>query len=78
MQVTSKDPSFWIGFLVHLHGMQHKFPDRAAATRLFAEGAQAVERKDTESVRSVVQQLLRMLPEEVAAAVQGSIGSDVI
>jgi molecular chaperone DnaK len=78
MQVTSKDPSFWIGFLVHLHGMQHKFPDRAAATRLFAEGAQAVERKDTESVRSVVQQLLRMLPDEVAAAVQGSIGSDVI
>ncbi len=77
-QMIRKDPGFWMGFLAHLHGQQEKFPDRAAARRLFAEGAAAAQRRDVESLQSVVQQLVQMLPREVAQAIQSGIGSDII
>jgi molecular chaperone DnaK len=78
IQLLRKDPAFWVSFLAHLHQQQDRFNDRAAARRLFAEGAAAAQRRDIASLESVVQQLLRMLPREVAHAVQSGIGSDVM
>jgi molecular chaperone DnaK len=78
LQLLRKDPAFWVSFLAHLHQQQERFSDRAAARRLFAEGAAAAQRRDIASLESVVQQLLRMLPREIANAVQSGIGSDVM
>lgn len=78
MRLIARDPAFWVGFLQHLSGMQHQFSDKAAGRRLLQEGAQAVQRGDVDSVRSVVQQLLRLLPREVAQKMGGSLGSDVM
>lgn len=75
--IARKDPGFYVGFLAHLSQMEQRFPDRAAARRLFAEGAAATQRRDVDSLQSVVQQLLRMLPSEVAAEANLAIRSDV-
>lgn len=76
-QLIARDPAFWVAFLQHLSNMQSKFTDQAAGRRLLAEGAQAAQRGDAESVRSVVQQLTRLLPEQEAQAVAGRIKSHV-
>jgi molecular chaperone DnaK len=78
IDIARKDPAFYVGVLAHLSQMEHRFPDRAAARRLFAEAAGAVQRRDTSSLQSVVQQLWGMLPPEVAAEAKRAIGSDVI
>jgi hypothetical protein len=57
--------------------MQSKFTDQAAGRRLLAEGAQAAKRDDADSVRSVVQQLIRLLPEQESEDVFGRIKSHV-
>jgi hypothetical protein len=75
--IARKDPGFYVGFLAHLSQMEQRFPDRAAARRLFAEGAAAAQRRDVNSLQSVVQQLLGMLPSEVAAEANLAIRSDV-
>ena len=77
-RIASKDPSFFVGILAHLSQMEHRFPDRAAARRLFTEGAAAAQRRDASSLQSVVQQLWGMLPPEVAAEAKRAIGSDVM
>ena len=75
--IARKDPGFYVAVLAHLSQMEHRFPDRAAARRLFAEGAAAAQRRDVGSLQSVVQQLYGMLPPEVAAAAKHGIASDV-
>jgi molecular chaperone DnaK len=76
--IARKDPAFYVGVLEHLSQMEHRFPDRAAARRLFAEAASAAQRRDASSLQSVVQQLWGMLPAEVAAEAKRAIGSDVM
>jgi molecular chaperone DnaK len=76
--IARKDPAFYVGMLEHLSQMEHRFPDRAAARRLFAEAASAAQRRDASSLQSVVQQLWGMLPAEVAAEAKRAIGSDVM
>jgi molecular chaperone DnaK len=78
MRLITKDPAFWVGFLRHLSTVQHQFSDLATGRRLLNEGAQAVQRGDVDSVRSVVQQLMRLLPRETAAKIGGAMGSDVM
>ena len=78
MQLLRKDPGFWMAFLGYLQQQQDKFTDRAGARRLFAEGAAAAQRRDIASLESVVQQLLRMLPPDVANSVKSGFGSDVM
>lgn len=78
VDIAKKDPAFYVVVLAHLSQMENRFPDRAAARRLFAEGAAAAQRRDTNSLQSVVQQLLGMLPPEVAAEAKRAIGSDVM
>jgi hypothetical protein len=77
-RLITKDPAFWVGFLQHLSTVQNQFSDKAAARRLLLEGAQAVQRSDVNSVRSIVQQLLRMLPPDTARAISSGLGSDVM
>jgi molecular chaperone DnaK len=76
--IARKDPAFYVGVLEHLSQMEHRFPDRAAARRLFAEAAAAAQRRDASSLQSVVQQLWGMLPAEVATEAKRAIGSDVM
>jgi molecular chaperone DnaK len=78
MRLITKNPAFWVGFLRHLSTVQHQFSDQAMGRRLLNEGAQAVQRGDVDSVRSVVQQLMRLLPRETAAKIGGAMGSDVM
>ncbi len=77
-ELIQKDPGIWVAFLQHLSSQQNLFSDKAAGRRLLAEGAQAVQRGDIDSVRSIVQQLLRLLPAEAAEAITSGLGSDVI
>jgi molecular chaperone DnaK len=76
-QLIARDPAFWVELLHHLSQMQSKFTDQAAGRRLLAEGAQAAKRDDADSVRSVVQQLIRLLPEQESEDVFGRIKSHV-
>ncbi len=76
-QLIARDPAFWIALLHHLSTMQNRFTDQAAGRRLLAEGAQAAQRGDADSVQSVAQQLIRLLPEQEAQAVAGRIRSHV-
>ncbi len=78
LQLMQNDPVFWISFLQHLAEMAHRFPDQAAARRLFAEGATAAQRRDKDSMQSVVFQLLKLLPPEVAAEAQAGINSHIL
>jgi molecular chaperone DnaK len=77
-QLMQNDPAFWVGFLQHLVEMAHRFPDQAAARRLFAEGATAAQRRDKDSLQSVVQQLLKLLPAEAVAEAQAGIKSHIL
>jgi molecular chaperone DnaK len=78
LRLITKNPAFWVGFLRHLSTVQHQFSDQATGRRLLNEGAQAVQRGDVDSVRSVVQQLMRLLPRETAEKIGGAMGSDVM
>lgn len=77
-QLMQNDPAFWVGFLQHLVQMAHRFPDQAAARRLFAEGATAAQRGDKNSLQSVVQQLCKLLPAEAVAEAQAGIKSHIL
>ena len=76
--IISRQPAFWAGFLQHLAGQLSRFSDLSRADQLFREGAAAMKRGDGDSLRSIVQELLRMLPPDVAARVQAGAGSSVI
>lgn len=76
--IISRQPAFWAGFLQHLAGQRSRFSDLSRADQLFREGAAAMKRGDGDSLRSIVQELLRMLPPDVAARVQAGAGSSVI
>ena len=76
--MLQKDPAFWAGFLQHLASQRSKFSNQARAEQLLGEGAMAMKRGDVDSLKSVVQDLLQMLPAEVAAGVQSGVGSGVI
>ena len=78
LQMLQKDPGFWAGFLQHLAGQRSRFPDQRRAEQLFNEGAMAMKRNDGAALESVVRELLQMLPAEVAAGVESSVGSDLI
>ena len=78
LELLQKDPGFWVGFLSHLSSMQDQFSDRAAARKLLTEGASAAQRRDVDSLKSIVSQLFRMLPRDVADAVKQGVRSDVM
>jgi molecular chaperone DnaK len=77
-QFLARDPGFWIGFLHYLGSRQSSFTDQAAGRRLLAEGAQAAQRRDIESVQSVVQQLMGLLPPQEAEAAASRLKSHVV
>jgi molecular chaperone DnaK len=77
-QFVMRDPGFWIGFLRYLGSQQSSFTDQAAGRRLLAEGAQAAQRGDVESVQSVVQQLMGLLPPQEAQAAASRLTSHVV
>ncbi len=78
MAILMKHPAFWAAMLQNLAGQRSRFGDRGRADPLFQEGAAAMKRGDADSLRSVVQELLRLLPREVAAQVQSGVGSSII
>jgi molecular chaperone DnaK len=77
-QFVMRDPGFWIGFLRYLGSQQSSFTDQAAGRRLLAEGAQAAQRGDVDSVQSVVQQLMGLLPPQEAQAAASRLTSHVV
>ena len=75
----SRQPEFWISILGDLARREHQFSNRSQATSLLAQGHRAVQVKDVETMRSVVQQLWALLPEsEAAASKAGGFGSGVM
>jgi hypothetical protein len=76
--MVQKDPGFWVGFLQHLNGQKSRMTNQARADQLFNEGVMAMKRDDVESLKSVVRELLGLLPAEVAQRVQSGISSGVM
>ena len=75
--VLQRDPSFWAAMLSDLAKEQAKFTDQAQGRRLMAEGAAAMRRQDGSALQSIVQQLFRLLPPDVAQRAQSTVHSDV-
>ena len=61
--MARKSPEFWAGFLGYAMNNIDQFPDRFRAQQLIQEGASAFERRDTQALQSVCQQLMQMLPQ---------------
>jgi len=75
----SRQPEFWMSILGDLAQREHQFTNRSQATSLLAQGARAMQVKDVDTMRSVVQQLWSLLPEsEAAASRAGGFSSGVM
>ena len=68
-QILFRIPNFWVGWFQHLSEPEQRnaLRDKTQAKNLFAQGNAAIERKDIDQLRSVIFQLLDLLPEEERA-----------
>lgn len=68
---------FWAGNLAYLYKTRNRLPNTQEVTRLFEQGARAMEMKDKESVRRCVIRLWDLSPVDVVEAARRGHGSDV-
>ena len=69
-------PEHWQGLLQYVFQHRAEMSDKAAADRLFAQGAKAIEMNDIDMMRKCGIRLLNLLPEDVKADAQrGHIAS---
>jgi len=72
MQVLMKLPGWWVGQLEHLETeYKNNISNQAEAERLFAQGHQAITNQDFESLKTAVQQLWGLLPDEMVEQLRG-------
>lgn len=64
--ILTRQPYFWVGYLQYLSEPEcrNKMKDQGQASRLFQQGNSAIEQKNIDQIRSVVFQLLDLLPTE--------------
>ena len=68
---------FWAGNLAYLYKTRNRLPNTQEVTRLFDQGARAMEMKDKESVRRCVIRLWDLSPRDVVEEAKRGHGSGV-
>ncbi len=76
--ILFSQPGFWLGLFEHLVAEHAKMRDQAAAERLINQGRQSIDRGNVQGLRGAIAQLIALLPQEEAAAIQTAYGSHVI
>ena len=77
-EVLFEQPGFWLGFFNHLIEQRGAMNDQATADRLFNQGQQFIERGNVPGLRNVVAQLLGLIPQEEADAIQRGYQSGLL
>ena len=71
--ILMRQPLWWVGYLEYLAESEQRsvMQDQRKANQLFQKGKEAIERKDVEQIRSVVFQLIDLMPEKDRAKASG-------
>lgn len=71
-------PGFWVGFFNHLIGERAKMRDQAAAERLINQGQQCIQKGNVSGLRNAIAQLMGLLPQQEAQAIQRGYQSGLL
>lgn len=77
-EVLFELPGFWLGFFNHLLEQRGAINDQTAAERLFNQGHQFIDRGNLPGLRNIVAQLLGLIPQEQAEAIQRGYQSGLL
>ena len=77
-RILREQPGYWIGLLEGLESYRNKMRDPEQADSLFNMGQRAIQSDDVSGLKSVVLQLIGLLPEDQKSAVTGGFGSTVL
>lgn len=77
-EVLFDQPGFWLGFFNYLVEDRAKMRDQSAAERLINQGQQCIQRGNVPGLRNVVAQLMGLLPQEEAEAIQRGYQSGLL
>jgi len=77
-EVLFEQPGFWVGFFKHLIEQRDKMNDQITADRLFNQGQIFIECGNVQGLRSVVGQLLGLIPQEEAEAIKRGYQSGLL
>jgi molecular chaperone DnaK len=77
-EVLFEQPGFWLGFFNHLVEQRGAMNDQVTADRLFNQGQQFIEKGNVPGLRTVVAQLLGLIPQEEADAIQRGYQSGLL
>ena len=74
MPLLAERPEFWVSYFNHIVEMKPHWTDPASAELLLVQGRRAIEEEDLDGLRTVVRQLINLLPpdEQEAARAYGS------
>ncbi len=78
LTMMQKDPGFWASYLAYLAEQEDRFLDRGRARTLLNEGGMAMRRSDADSLRSIIHELLQLLPPDATAEATAAIRSGII
>ena len=76
--MSQQDPAFLGATLAYLFEKEDEFTDRRKARSLLNDGAMALKRRDTEAMKSIIQELYRLLPAGTEQSASAAIQSDII
>lgn len=77
-QILFEQDGFWLGFFNHLQEIREALNDQATADHLINQGSQFIERGNIQGLRNVVGQLLSLMPQEEAEAIQRGYQSGLL
>ena len=77
-EILSAQPGFWIAFFDHLVSEQGNMSDQRLAQRLINQGRQWMSDDNVEGLRTVVAQLMALLPRGQAEEVQRGYQSGLL
>lgn len=76
--ILFEQPGFWLGFFNHLTEEQENMNDKATARRLFSQGQQCIAQGNVQGLRSVVKQLLDLIPQNIAEEIKRGYQSSLL
>jgi len=77
-EILFNQPEFWLGYFNRLLEKRHGMNDQKTADRWINQGRKCVDEGDVQGLRVVVTQLLYLLPEEEAQAIQRGYQSGLL
>ncbi|MEI7901512.1 MAG: hypothetical protein WCK89_14775, partial [bacterium] len=75
--ILFEQPGWWVGYFKYLIGVKDKMKDQESAAQLFNQGRLCIDKGNVQGLRSVVLQILDLLPETVREEIQKGYGSDL-